>query len=114
LAFKEQTLASTRSAAQMILQIASDTQLHKDFFTTYGIALKDVESTNEEPELIAFTRYMFDVALTGDDFLLGLALTPCIMGYGEIGMGLKRQGELQDSRHGQEGRIRLVENPYRQ
>ena len=116
LAFKARTLPSTRSAAQMVLQVASDTQLHKDFFAEYNIPLADIELTQEEPELVAFTRYVFDVGLTKDDFMLGVALTPCIVGYGEIGMGLKQRGAFEDRTRGYQdksSRIRLEGNPYR-
>lgn len=101
----------------MVLQIASDTQLHKYFFTAYLISLRDVELTQEEPELITFTRYVLDIGLRGDEFLLSVALTPCIVGYGEIGMGLKRKGAFEDEtcgRHGKRNRVRLNGNPYQQ
>jgi thiaminase len=101
----------------MVLQIASDTQLHKDFFAAYGIPIDLVEATREEPELVAFTRYVFDVGLSGDDFMLGVALTPCVVGYGEIGMGLKATESFEGRKykgHDTKNRIRLDGNPYQQ
>lgn len=100
----------------MVLQVVSDTQLHKDFFAEYNIPMANVELTQEEPELVAFTRYIFDIGLSKDDFTLGMALTPCIVGYGEIGMGLKRKGSFEDRAMGNQDkadRIRLDGNPYR-
>lgn len=105
-----------QSAAQMVIQTVSDTQLHKGFFAEYKIPLTEVELTPEEPELMAFSRYIFDIGLSKDDFTLGLALTPCIIGYGEIGMSLKQKGAFEDqARENQEkkDRIRLDGNPYR-
>ncbi|KAF8602822.1 heme oxygenase-like protein [Ceratobasidium sp. AG-I] len=116
LAFKARTFPSMQSAAQMVIQVASDTQPHKDFFAEHNIPLADVERTQEEPELVAFTRYVFDIGLLKDDFMLGVALTPCVVGYGEIGMGLTRKGAFEDQILGYQDkstRIRLDGNPYR-
>lgn len=52
----------------------------------WGITLEELESTREASPNIAYTRYVLDKGMSGDRLDLRVALAPCLLGYGEIGM----------------------------
>ena len=64
-------------------------QLHIDLCDEYGISKTDLESTDEQNENIAYTRYVLELGYSGDFLDLLSALAPCVLGYGEIGINLK-------------------------
>ena len=64
-------------------------QLHIDLCDEYGISKTDLESTDEQNENIAYTRYVLELGYSGDFLDLLSALAPCVLGYGEIGLNLK-------------------------
>ena len=59
--------------------------MHKTF-TELNINVDDIE---EHVNCIAYTRYLLDIAVTGDYLDLLVALAPCFVGYGEMGSNIK-------------------------
>ena len=55
-------------------------QLHIDLCDEYGISNKDLESTDERNENIAYTRYVLELGYSGDFLDLLSALAPCVLG----------------------------------
>ena len=64
-------------------------QLHIDLCDEYGISKTDLDSTDEQNENIAYTRYVLELGYSGDFLDLLSSLAPCVLGYGEIGLNLK-------------------------
>ena len=69
--------------------VNEEIQLHVETCLREGLSEKKIIGAAEEPENIAYTRYVLDVGHQGDFIDLLAALAPCVMGYGEIGINLK-------------------------
>lgn len=80
----EMKLASTTVNALINLEM----QHHIDVCAAHGIDEQQLFDALEEPENLAYTRYVLDAGNSGDLADLLAALAPCIFGYGEIGTRL--------------------------
>ena len=81
----EMTLASKTLDALVNYEI----QLHVKTCALLGVSEQDLFATEEHSANLAYTRYVLDAGLQGDFLDLIVALTPCVLGYGEIGYNLK-------------------------
>ena len=89
-AYKSETLADIRQAAGGLSAIADvEMRLHVAFCGDWGLTEADMEAAPERQETMAYTRYVLEAGLAGDLLDLHVALSPCILGYGEIGLALK-------------------------
>lgn len=89
-------------ATQVDLLLNHEIALHVDFCGGWGLDEAALSATPEEPANRLYTRYVLDRGLSGDLLDLLVALTPCSLGYAEIGRRL-----LDDPA------TRLEGNPYR-
>ncbi len=105
-AYKGETLADIRTAAG-VLAAVSDTEmrLHIEFCRSWGLSEADMEAAPEADCCLAYTRYVLETGLRGDLLDLHVALAPCIVGYGEVGLTLGAPGAG--------GNGPLSNNPYR-
>lgn len=88
-AYKSQSLDDIRQAAGGLAAIADvEMRLHVEFCKGWGLTEADMAATPEAQETMAYTRYVLECGLAGDLLDLHVALAPCIMGYGEIGLAL--------------------------
>jgi thiaminase/transcriptional activator TenA len=78
------------AAATVHALIDHEMQLHIATCAASGISEAELNATEEEPENMAYTRFVIDAGLRGDLLDLLVALSPCVMGYGEIGAKLSR------------------------
>jgi thiaminase/transcriptional activator TenA len=90
-------LAAVKADAPDEMRIAATTldalvnhemPLHIGICAEAGIDEAALIAAREEPENIAYTRYVLDAGFSGDFLDLLAALAPCVMGYGEIGARL--------------------------
>lgn len=90
-------LAVVKSRTMDEMRIASGTvdalvnhemQLHVETCAKEGISEQQLFDAVEEPENMAYTRFVTATGLTGDFLDLMAALSPCVFGYGEIGLNL--------------------------
>ncbi|MEQ8344283.1 MAG: thiaminase II [Sneathiellaceae bacterium] len=85
-AAKADDLADMRYAARGIAAILdSEIDLHIAYCQGWGIGQDEMAATPEDPANLAYTRFVMDRGFAGDLLDLHVALTPCILGYGEIG-----------------------------
>lgn len=77
------------AAATVHALIHHEMPLHVETCAARGISASELAATAEEPENLAYTRYVIDCGLRGDLLDLLVALTPCVMGYAEIGTVLR-------------------------
>ena len=63
--------------------------LHVRSCEAAGISRADLAATTEAPENLAYTRYVLEAGYSGDFLDLMAALSPCVLGYGEIGARLR-------------------------
>jgi thiaminase/transcriptional activator TenA len=71
--------------------VNTEMSLHVGICAARGIDTATLLATPEEPETMAYTRFVIDAGLRGDLLDLLVALAPCGMGYGEIGETLMRE-----------------------
>ena len=79
--------------------IHHEMDLHVRTCAAEGISRETLESAEEHPANLAYTRYVLDAGFSGDFLDLMAALAPCVLGYGEIGKRLGSEatsGRYQD------------------
>lgn len=87
--YKSGSLADMRAAAGTMNGILNtEMQLHIGYCARYGIAEHEMEQAAEAPECTAYTRFVLESGMAGDILDLHVALSPCVIGYGEIGARL--------------------------
>jgi thiaminase/transcriptional activator TenA len=102
-AYKSDNLDDIRSCALgMSAIIDSEIQLHLDYCANWGLDKKDILATKEDLATIAYSRYVLDKGMQGDLLDLYVALSPCIIGYSEIG-----------TRIAKDSATKFQGNPYR-
>lgn len=102
-AYKADTLDDMRPAvASLSAIVETEMKLHLKFCEGWGLTAADVEAAPEATATIAYTRYVLERGMAGDLLDLHTALTPCVLGYAEIGRSLLNDPKTQ-----------LDGNPYR-
>lgn len=91
--YKSRTLPDMR-AAQASLSAILDTELrlHERICARWGLDPQALDREPEAPETIAYTRFVLDCGAAGDLLALQVALSPCVVGYAEIGRALAPRG----------------------
>jgi hydroxymethylpyrimidine/phosphomethylpyrimidine kinase len=92
LAAKASTFAGSGAAATIVLHIVRESQMHVDYCTQWGASPAELAATPELPATAAYARYIMDVGLQGDEFMLVIAVASCLLGYAEVGKRLKIAG----------------------
>jgi len=92
-AVKAGTLAEMRACIATVDALVNvEMPLHIRICAEAGISADQLERTPEAPENLAYTRYVLEAGYSGDFLDLLAALAPCVLGYGEIGLRLAREG----------------------
>lgn len=93
-AAKADTLAEMQACAETSHALVHvEMPLHVKICAAEGISQQQLEATLEEPENLAYTRYVLESGYSGDFLDLLAALAPCVLGYGEIGLRLAAERE---------------------
>ena len=88
-AAKSDTMAELRAASATLHALAHvEMPLHIRLCADAGIPEAALQTTEEAPATLAYTRYVLDAGYSGDFLDLMAALAPCVLGYGEIGARL--------------------------
>ncbi len=96
--YKSDNLADMRAAAAAISGILdTEMQLHVEFCADWGLTEQQMESAPEANANMAYTRYVLEKGQAGDILDLHVALSPCVVGYGEIGTKLSSLGPVPDN-----------------
>ena len=92
-ACKSRSLSDMRAAKDGLAAIV-DVEMHQHLrlCERWGLSAADVEATPEHAATVAYTRWVLDVGMSGDLLDLQVALTPCTLGYAEIGRRLAPAG----------------------
>lgn len=90
------------AAATVHALVDHEMKLHVSTCAARGISEADLNATAEAPENMAYTRFVIDAGVRGDLLDLLVALSPCVMGYGEIGLslGVTNAGKLDHHPYG--------------
>jgi len=92
-AYKSRSLADVQASADALGAILTETELHVRITEEWGIDRATLEAAPEKQATVAYTRYVLDAGLSGDLLDLNVALSPCTIGYAEIGARLAPQLE---------------------
>ncbi len=88
-AFKSDTLEDMRAASTTLDALVNgEMSLHVKYCQDWGLSEADMLALPEDPQNMAYTRYVLERGLAGDLLDLLVALAPCVVGYGEIGLRL--------------------------
>ncbi len=92
-AAKAQGLAEmTRFADILRATLVTEMALHRRVCAREGIARRALEATRPTPTTRAYTDFLLRAAYERDMAGLVAALLPCLWGYAEVGVALKRHG----------------------
>ncbi|CAO3410674.1 thiaminase II [Azospirillum largimobile] len=93
-------MRASLNGLKAILDVEMD--LHVGLCAGWGLSAAELEQAAEAKATMAYTRYVLETGLRGDLLDLHVALSPCVIGYAEIGRRLAAlPGALDDA------------NPYR-
>ncbi|KAJ7700804.1 Phosphomethylpyrimidine kinase-domain-containing protein [Mycena rosella] len=107
LAAKSAAFPLIASATQTIMHVLREITTHRAFCAEFGISEDELERTEEASATTAYGCYLMDIGIQGDTTKLLMALLACLLGYGEVGLWLKRAATRAGSG------IALEGNPYR-
>ncbi|KAH7928157.1 hypothetical protein BV22DRAFT_1126761 [Leucogyrophana mollusca] len=106
LASKSHSFEPILAATETVFHIARESSMHKSFCAQWGITAEELENTPESPATTAYGAFLIDTGLQGDTMKLVMALAACLLGYGEVGLWLKKEA-------GQRGSwVKWEGNPY--
>lgn len=72
--------------------LSTEMDMHRAYASEFGIDAADLEAEAKAPTTQAYTDFLLRSASVGDFPELVAALLPCIWGFSEIGLQLKRAG----------------------
>ncbi|KAN0107573.1 Ribokinase-like protein [Russula decolorans] len=104
---KSSTYAEFAAAAEVVLSVVKEHNMHISFCAQWGVDLAELESTPESTACTAYGAYIMDVGMKGDAASLLMALAACLLGYGEVGLWLQREAKRPQSW------AKLEDNPYK-
>jgi hydroxymethylpyrimidine/phosphomethylpyrimidine kinase len=88
-------MAAAMQSVQNVLHEVSTN--HKAFCTQWGISEKELEDTPESTATTAYGAYIMDIGFQGDGVKLNMALSACLLGYGEVGLWLTNESKRPGS-----------------
>lgn len=87
-AYKSRKLADIKDATGALQAILHETELHRRLTARWGITEEELDAAAEKQTTVAYTRYVLDTGMSGDLLDMHVALSPCSIGYAEIGAAL--------------------------
>lgn len=91
-AYKSRRPSDIRAAQAGLAAILDETDLHVRLCARWGLSKADIEAASEHQATVAYTRFVLDCGAAGDLLDLHVALSPCVIGYAEIGRALSPDG----------------------
>lgn len=88
-AYKGRSFEDLAKGQAGLQAIIDESELHVRLCAGWGISREQMEAAPEHPATVAYTRYVLDTGMQGDLLDLHVALSPCVIGYAEIGARLR-------------------------
>ncbi|OSX56270.1 hypothetical protein POSPLADRAFT_1068178 [Postia placenta MAD-698-R-SB12] len=107
LAAKSATFPAIETATRTIINVVTEVSMHTAYCAEWGVSEQELAATPESPATTAYGAYILDAGIQGDSARLVMALAACLLGYGEVGLWLKREAARPDTW------VKLEDNPYR-
>ncbi|TFK45533.1 hypothetical protein OE88DRAFT_1669126 [Heliocybe sulcata] len=103
---KSPSFSAIGASAQTMLNVVTEVKTHASFCAQWGVSHKELDTTLESPATTAYGAFIIDTGLQGDRSKLVMALAACLLGYGEVGLWLRKEASKPNSWVKWEG------NPY--
>lgn len=87
--YKADTLEDMRQGAAGMAAVLDEMALHVKYCHAWGIPQEEMVALPEATATVAYTRFVLERGLAGDQLDLHVALSPCVVGYAEIANRLK-------------------------
>ncbi|WVQ68615.1 phosphomethylpyrimidine kinase [Kwoniella botswanensis] len=97
-AYKANTFEDIKAFTDIAGHIARESEMHVSYCESFGITLDQLQSTPESAPCAAYARYIIDIGTQGDILDLYMSVASCLIGYGEVGLWLKKQVELGEAK----------------
>lgn len=97
-AYKADSFEDIKAFTEISLHIARESTMHVAYCQEFGLSLADLEETPESANCSAYARYVIDIGTQGDILDLYMAVASCLVGYGEVGLWLKKQVERGEAK----------------
>lgn len=95
-AYKADQLEDIRDAAATVTALSDhEIKMHIKYCNEWGITKSALETTKEATANLAYTRFVLERGMAGDLLDLQVVLSPCIIGYAEIGSALASCSKTQ-------------------
>jgi thiaminase/transcriptional activator TenA len=91
----------TRFAALAQEILETEMELHRSFAAEWGVSAAELERERPTPVTRAYVDFLLRTATLGDYAELVAALLPCMWGYHEVGVRLRKRGRPQERRYAQ-------------
>ncbi|KAK8854498.1 phosphomethylpyrimidine kinase [Kwoniella newhampshirensis] len=90
-AYKASSFTDITAFSEIALHIARESEMHVSYCAQFGISREDLMAAPESAPCAAYARYVIDIGTQGDILDLYMAVASCLVGYGEVGLWLKKQ-----------------------
>lgn len=87
-AYKCEQIEDIAGNAEIILSIHTELEMHIRYCGNFGISRSDLINGTESVACTVYTRYIESIGNSRDWLSLQVALTACLVGYGEVGKRL--------------------------
>ena len=98
-AYKAKSIEDMNRSVDFIIAIKNELKLHVHYCKKFGILKNKIFKAKERKENKAYTNYVMKIGLKKSNLELFIALSPCVIGYGEIGYNLKKNKNWKKSKY---------------
>ena len=98
-AYKSKSFEEINRSIDFIKGIDHEIKLHVNYCKKWKIPLNSLNNITVEKANSAYTEHILNIGKSGDNFDIFTCLSPCIIGYGEIGYKLSKIKNWQKSKY---------------
>jgi len=97
--YKSNSFEEINRSVNFIKGIGHEIKLHESYCKKWGIPLKSLRNIKVETANSAYTNHVLSVGKNGSNLDIFSCLSPCIIGYGEIGFNLSKINNWKKSEY---------------
>ena len=97
--YKSKSFDEINKSVNFIKGIDHEIKLHINYCKKWKIPIKSLDKTVVEKDNEAYTNYVLSVGKNGNNLDIYSCLSPCIIGYGEIGFKLSKIKDWKKSKY---------------
>jgi len=97
--YKSKSFEEINRSVNFIKGIDYEIKLHVSYCKKWKIPLKSLNNTKVEKSNSAYTDHVLNVGKNGNNLDIFSCLSPCIIGYGEIGLKLSKIQDWEKSKY---------------